>query len=60
MHLKFVAFEVLAYVLESTEQLLMQLELSNLRYLLELTELHCWHVDPFPAHCKQSPLFRIT
>jgi len=41
MHLQFVALEVLGYVLESIAQLLMQLELSYLRYLLELAELHC-------------------
>jgi len=40
-HLKFVVIVVLVYVLESNEQLLIQLELSYLRYLLVLAELHC-------------------
>jgi len=47
------------YILESTEQLLIQSELSYLRYLLKLAELHCWQVDPPPAHSKQSPLLGI-
>jgi len=60
IHFKFVAFVVLVYVLESIEQLLIQLELLELRYLLVFSELHCWHVDPLPEHSKQSPLFGIT
>jgi len=58
-HLKFVVFVALVYVFVSIEQPLIQLELSYLRYLLVLTELHCWHIDPPPAHTKQSPLFGI-
>jgi len=40
-HLKFVAFVVLVYVLESIEQLLIQLELSYFKNLFKLAELHC-------------------
>jgi len=60
IHLKFVGFEMLVYVLESAVQLLIQSELSFFRYLLGLAELHCWHVDPPPAQSKQSLLFGIT
>jgi len=41
-------------------QLFIQLELSYLRYLLELAELHCKQVDPPPGQSKQSALFWIT